>query len=241
MTYYALGVFLLAKFPILGIWFSPINFLLRYHSVICCLMAIAGLVTFVFSLKQGYLKYQFRLFGWIVIAMFLVIYQSWYLIHTIYQGIFFYIVPALLIISNDIFAYLLGYFFGKTQLIALSPKKTWQGYIGGAFSTFFFSFILTSTLSQIPGITCPMINPSIMPFTLPQCEQPLLQTTNLGFLPFEVTHLQLHIMVVAIFASIIGPFGGFFASGLKRSIKIKVNYTNYIGFCQSDTWSWRSN
>jgi hypothetical protein len=29
-------------------------------------------------------------------------------------------------------------------------------------------------------------------------------------------------MLFSLFASIIGPFGGFFASGLKRSIKIKV-------------------
>jgi phosphatidate cytidylyltransferase len=90
-------------------------------------------------------------------ALFLVIYQSWYLIHTTFEGIFFYIVPSLLIIVNDIFAYIFGYFFGKTPLIALSPKKTWEGYIGGAVSTFFFTFILTSALSQIPGITCPMV------------------------------------------------------------------------------------
>lgn len=82
---------------------------------------------------------------------------------------FFYIVPSLLIIVNDIFAYLFGYFFGKRQLIALSPKKTWEGYIGGAISTFFFTFVLTSALSQILGITCPMIEPTLMPFTLPQC------------------------------------------------------------------------
>lgn len=125
VTYYALGNFILAKFPIFGVWYAPINFLLTHHSVIFCCISIAGLVFFVFSLKQGYLKYQFRLFGWIVMAMFLAIYQSWYLIHTIYEGIFFYIVPSLLIISNDIFAYLFGYFFGKHPLIALSPKKTW--------------------------------------------------------------------------------------------------------------------
>jgi hypothetical protein len=29
-------------------------------------------------------------------------------------------------------------------------------------------------------------------------------------------------MLFSLFASTIGPFGGFFASGLKRSIKIKV-------------------
>jgi CDP-diglyceride synthetase len=29
-------------------------------------------------------------------------------------------------------------------------------------------------------------------------------------------------MIFSFFASTIGPFGGFFASGLKRSVKIKV-------------------
>ena len=33
--------------------------------------------------------------------------------------------------------------------------------------------------------------------------------------------LQLHAVVMAIFASIIAPFGGFFASGFKRGFKIK--------------------
>ena len=33
--------------------------------------------------------------------------------------------------------------------------------------------------------------------------------------------MQLHILVFATFASLIAPFGGFFASGLKRTFKIK--------------------
>ncbi len=74
-----------------------------------------------------------------------------------------------MIVVNDIFAYIFGYFFGKRQLIALSPKKTWEGYIGGAISTFFAAFILTSALSQIPGMTCPMIVPDFTPFSLPNC------------------------------------------------------------------------
>ena len=32
-------------------------------------------------------------------------------------------------------------------------------------------------------------------------------------------------MVLSMFASLISPFGGFFASGFKRAIKIKVNLT----------------
>lgn len=37
----------------------------------------------------------------------------------------------------------------------------------------------------------------------------------------ECIVLQLHALVMALFASIIAPFGGFFASGFKRSFKIK--------------------
>ena len=43
-----------------------------------------------------------------------------------------------MIICNDIMAYMFGFFFGKTPLIKLSPKKTWEGFIGGAISTIVF-------------------------------------------------------------------------------------------------------
>jgi phosphatidate cytidylyltransferase len=36
----------------------------------------------------------------------------------------------------------------------------------------------------------------------------------------------LHAFFMSIFASVIGPFGGFFASGFKRAFKIKVGYWN---------------
>lgn len=157
VNYFALGVLILNKFPILGLRYDIVGILLTYHNIICCMLAIAAFVGFVFSLKQGYLKYQFRLFGWIVMGAFLAVYQSWYLIHSCFEGLFWYVVPALLIIVNDIFAYLFGYFFGKHKLIALSPKKTWEGYIGGAISTFIFTFVFTSALEEIPGFTCPMI------------------------------------------------------------------------------------
>lgn len=42
--------------------------------------------------------------------------------------------PLLLILSiwlNDTFAYLVGSFIGKTPLSKISPKKTWEGTIGG--------------------------------------------------------------------------------------------------------------
>lgn len=42
--------------------------------------------------------------------------------------------------------------------------------------------------------------------------------------PLAITQLQAQFMLFSLFASTIGPFGGFFASGLKRSIKIKVTH-----------------
>lgn len=35
------------------------------------------------------------------------------------------------------------------------------------------------------------------------------------------TTFQLHALVLSLFASLIAPFGGFFASGFKRALKIK--------------------
>jgi CDP-diglyceride synthetase len=34
--------------------------------------------------------------------------------------------PASLVVCNDIMAYMFGFFFGRTPLIKLSPKKTWE-------------------------------------------------------------------------------------------------------------------
>lgn len=39
--------------------------------------------------------------------------------------------------------------------------------------------------------------------------------------------IHIHVFVLSLFASTVGPFGGFFASGLKRSIKIK-DFSNMI-------------
>ena len=41
----------------------------------------------------------------------------------------------IMIWSNDTMAYLVGSFFGKHQFSPISPKKTWEGVIGGAVLT----------------------------------------------------------------------------------------------------------
>lgn len=46
-----------------------------------------------------------------------------------------FLLPVSLVICNDIFAYIFGFFLGRTRLVAVSPKKTWEGFIGALFST----------------------------------------------------------------------------------------------------------
>jgi CDP-diglyceride synthetase len=53
-----------------------------------------------------------------------------------------FLLPASLIVINDIFAYLFGFFLGRTPLIKLSPKKTWEGFIGASVTTIISAFLV---------------------------------------------------------------------------------------------------
>jgi CDP-diglyceride synthetase len=70
-------------------------------------------------------------------GLLLVIVESHFIISNIFEGLIWLVLPSSLVICNDIFAYVAGFFFGKTPLIKLSPKKTWEGFIGGLLVTVF--------------------------------------------------------------------------------------------------------
>ena len=54
-----------------------------------------------------------------------------------------FLLPASLIAINDVAAYFFGFFFGKTPLIKLSPKKTWEGFIGASVTTMLSAFVVS--------------------------------------------------------------------------------------------------
>ena len=57
----------------------------------------------------------------------------------------------LLIWTNDTFAYLSGRFFGKTKLFErISPKKTWEGTIGGISFTVLAAYLIHLSGSYYP-------------------------------------------------------------------------------------------
>lgn len=54
-----------------------------------------------------------------------------------------FLFPVSLIAINDVAAYFFGFFFGRTPLIKLSPKKTWEGYIGASVATMIAAFTVS--------------------------------------------------------------------------------------------------
>ncbi|GBP10335.1 Phosphatidate cytidylyltransferase, photoreceptor-specific [Eumeta japonica] len=147
------------------------------------------------------------------------------------DGLIWLIVPVSMIICNDVMAYVFGFFFGKTPLIKLSPKKTWEGFIGGGIATVIFGLVLSYVLSQYPYFVCPIEYSESLGRMTMDCEPSLLFRLQEYTLPqwmkiFGVEKVQMypfmiHSLALSVFSSVIGPFGGFFASGFKRAFKIK--------------------
>ncbi|XP_077376630.1 phosphatidate cytidylyltransferase 2 [Festucalex cinctus] len=212
---------------------EPLQFLSRYHRFISFALYLAGFCMFVLSLVKKHYRLQFYMFAWTHVTLLIVVTQSHLVIQNLFEGMIWFIVPISIVICNDIGAYLFGFFFGRTPLIKLSPKKTWEGFIGGYFFTVVFGFILSSLLSQFQYFVCPVglssesgslfteeCEPSDL-FVLQQYKLPALVRNALPWETVTLYPFQIHSIFLSSFASLIGPFGGFFASGFKRAFKIK--------------------
>ncbi|KAG8902460.1 hypothetical protein FRB99_004460 [Tulasnella sp. 403] len=206
------------------------------HRFISFMLYIFGFMGFVGSLDRQFLKQQFGLFGWVHMSLLVIVVSSHFIVNNILEGMIWFWVPAALVICNDIFAYIWGKTFGRTQLIALSPKKTVEGFVGAFFTTLIFALIIGTASMQSPFMICPAVdlgsnyfrtvtcepNPSFVwrTFTIPEPIQailsPFIRIPPINWAPF-----QLHTLVMAVFASLVAPFGGFFASGFKRAFDLK--------------------
>jgi phosphatidate cytidylyltransferase len=138
-------------------------------------------------------------------------------IANIYSGLVWFLLPTLMVIVNDIFAYLFGITLGRTPLIKLSPKKTLEGFIGGSIATVIFAVILCEVMERYSFFMCPMSDITPVAFQSVSCEGYPSQIS--GFI--GPSALKIHALILASFASLVAPFGGFFASGFKRAFKIK--------------------
>lgn len=148
-------------------------------------------------------------------------------------GLSWILYPALLIIVNDTMAYVFGVLFGKHKLIPkLSPKKTVEGFIGAGVSTLAISIPLLDLFIKKGWFTTPAAmnaaaavdGSGVAGTAVKTALNTLLCPTNLSIIP---QCRRQHALVLALYASIIAPFGGFLASAVKRSYA-KKDFGSFI-------------
>lgn len=228
--------------------------LLQNHMAISFVLYMAGFVGFVISLKKRKLyRYQFQQYAYCHMAALVVVGQSTFMAANVFEGLIWFFLPVSLVVCNDCFAYIFGFFLGRTPLIRLSPKKTWEGFLGGFAVTVLYGFVAAGVLQRYPFMTCPRSGFDTVPLDWdcaaastdaaagPGATSGSMHMAHIfrlhpfqEFLPYvvsaalpsfvasyQVSAMQLHAVIMAIFASLVAPFGGFFASGFKRAFGIK--------------------
>jgi len=134
---------------------------LKYHTMIAYGLYVAGFALFVLSLKSKSYSYQFGQFAWTHMILMVVFAQTSFFVSNVFEGLIWFVFPCSMVILNDIMAYVFGFFFGRTRLIKLSPKKTWEGFGGAFVSTVIISFCVADGLVSLQGtrffmwLTCP--------------------------------------------------------------------------------------
>ena len=116
------------------------------------------------------------------------------------QSTFLFVYVILGVIFNDMGAYFIGLLFGKHKMNErISPKKTWEGFIGGVV----FSIIVSTTFALV----CALTDHAILPI-------------------FDVQHLY-YVIVISILIPLISDVGDFVFSSVKRTFGVK-DFSNLL-------------
>lgn len=196
----------------------------------CC--PVVGFIAFIISLKYGYYRYQITRFIWTVMPLIVMESQFYFELCNMANGMIWFLLPVFCVVVNDSWAYIFGKLFGRTKLLLLSPKKTVEGFVGALIVTVMWSFWFSGFLSHFPEMHCPAVGfgasdnaRCIKNKMFDQREvffPSMIQSLSGNLLTsIHVSDAQIHGLVLGAFASLVAPFGGFFASALKRSFHLK--------------------
>eukprot|EP00760_Papus_ankaliazontas_P038808 PhM_4_TR9328/c0_g1_i1/m.20865/K00981/E2.7.7.41, CDS1, CDS2, cdsA; phosphatidate cytidylyltransferase len=224
-------------------WPATATPVLEYLGFGAFVLTVIGFCAFVLTLRKGWYRYQFSQFTWVVCTLLFINIQGSLLVPNMLHGMIWFLLPTSCVVMNDTWAYACGKMFGRTRLLKLSPKKTLEGFIGAALFTVAWAWWFASFLSNFPELICPKSDFVTMPMTCTPNDvympvkqawfNPNTDTTvehlllnivfnyNTDTNEYTYRPIQLHALGLAFFASVVAPFGGFFASGLKRAFKLK--------------------
>lgn len=234
-NYFFIGESITQYFTVYLYKYAILKLLFGYHRFFALCLYFSGFIWFLFTLARKHDVKQFAILTWTHLALILIVAQTFMVVKNISQGIIWLVAPGSMIACNDMMAYIFGKWLGKTPLTELSPKKTWEGFIGGGIFTVFFALVLSAILCRYQYFVCPLqyvdIDGSVQlltnctpssvfqmetyqfAFSIPKTLQIETSVTTYPFL--------LHTLYLSLFSSIIAPFGGIFASGFKRTFKVK--------------------
>ncbi|OHT10118.1 Phosphatidate cytidylyltransferase [Tritrichomonas foetus] len=207
--------------PLLLRQYLPNSPLLRYHYFICfCIYALL-IVIFVINLTPENGNYAFVRLSWTFIGCFVLIVPANLYVYVSYYSLFWFFTCVSLIAWNDTLAYFSGRTFGRHPLIALSPKKTVEGFVGALIGTLIVGWFQPLLFTKYPFTYCQGVAPYAFNTV---CEIPpefVLTTFEYNGKSITFYPAQLHSLILALFASLVAPFGGFLGSGLKRAYGLK--------------------
>lgn len=133
-----------------------------------------------------------------------------------FLGVRFIVFVAIIGVFTDSFAYFIGVLFGKHRMIPhISPKKTWEGAIGGSlFATLFGSLfaIFYGVIFPSTGWLGDLFNPN-------NYQTIFDNFSSIGDQPLSIQALI--IVPITFFGSIVSQLGDLVASKMKRSYGIK--------------------
>jgi phosphatidate cytidylyltransferase len=132
----------------------------QYFSTLAFGLYSATFVLTIATMQAGHIKFQLNQLCWTIVVLCLTVGQMKYIMHNIFNGLFWFTFPFLLVVVNDIMAYFSGITCGRKFIhrpfIRFSPNKTWEGFIGGGFFTMIAAWYLSRFLAQFPWMTCPV-------------------------------------------------------------------------------------
>jgi phosphatidate cytidylyltransferase len=216
------------------IWGHDRSFYEHWHKKLTFLSYSTVFVITVLSMKKGFYRYQMNQLAWTLLTLVMVVAQMHSMILNVIEGLFWFVIPTMLVIVNDSAAYFVGFTTGrrfidheKHPFLKLSPNKTWEGFIGGGLLTIIAGFYLPLLFAGSEWLVCRPEGLSLWssePLTCEPAPQfspatyslPMLENTTITCLP-----VQLQVLMLAVFASVVAPFGGFFASAIKRAYDAK--------------------
>jgi len=203
----------------------------RHHEALAFAGYCLVFMLSVWTLTADNVKYQVGQLSWTIVTLCIVVGQMKFVAHNIFDGLFWFFFPAWLVINNDCWAYAWGATLGrrlvKAPFFKLSPKKTWEGFLGALFSTVAVAYYTAPLFARSQWLVCPAAEITLVAHKTLSCETRAVFVKQaeydvLGLFTLEgVAPIQLHAVCFALFASIVAPFGGFLASAIKRAYHVK--------------------